>query len=243
MDSFKKEEFKQLNTIPRSPKQKIQTMERIRDSRIKNLNRNPSWKYALTTIAVILLAAVLFVPEFLSSSKQANEVSQLKAQIIEKEKELSMLEENITAKTMELNAATESLEMVRWSAIARQDEHNQSFNSLQEIYKIHSNYEIQDDWYLIKEDYFQIELLEYHNAVKVDFYTKRLESDEGTNLVYSDTDATDGWIYTNDNIGEIINKHIDSGNGTFEPYFLIYAEITLKDGKVITTSKLPIYNK
>lgn len=239
MDSFNKEEFKQLKTIPRSPKQKIQTMERIRDSRIKDQSRNPSWKYALTTIAVILLAVILFVPEFLSSSKQANEVAQLKAQIMEKEKEMSILESNIAARTTELNEATKGIGMVRWSAIARQDEQYQSFDSLQEIYKIHSNYEIQDDWYLIKEDYFKIELLAYPNAVKVDFYTKRLESDEGKNLVYSDTDATDGWIYTNDNIGEIINKH----RYTFEPYFLIYTEITLKDGKVITTPKLPIYNK
>lgn len=239
MDSFNKEEFKQLKTIPRSPKQKIQTMERIRDSRIKYRGRNPSWKYSVITIAVILLAVVLLVPEFLSSSKQASEVSQLKAQVMEKEKDLTMLEEKIAAKTLALYEATKSLEMVRWSAIARQDEYNPPFNLLQDIFKIHSNHEIQDDWYLVKEDYFQIELLAYKNAVKVDFYTLRLESDEGTNLVYSDSDVTDGWIYTNENIGEIINKH----SYTFEPYFLIYAEITLEDGKMITTPKLPIYYK
>ncbi len=48
------------------------------------------------------------------------------------------------------------------------------FTNLEEIYKIHSNHEIKDDWYLIKDDYFQIELLQYENAKKVDFYTLRV---------------------------------------------------------------------
>ena len=63
--------------------------------------------------------------------------------------------------------------------------------------------------------------------------------------MFSDTDPTDGWIFTNDNISKIINKHnMNYGNGsTFEPYFVIYAEVTLEDGSVIRTSKLPIYNK
>ena len=156
----------------------------------------------------------------------------------------SSLEEVYSNKITELSVATKSLEMVRWSAMARLDDYNHSFYYLKEIYKIHSNHEIKDDWYVINDDYFQIELLDYENAKKVDFYTLRLESDEGINLVFTDTDSTDGWIYTNDNISKIINKHRRlSGNSTFEPYFVIYTEVTLEDGNVIRTSKLPIYNK
>ncbi|WP_169716167.1 hypothetical protein [Ureibacillus manganicus] len=134
--------------------------------------------------------------------------------------------------------------MVRWSAIARLGDYDHSFYELKDIYKIHSDHEINDDWYVINDDYFQIELLEFENAKKVDFYILRTESDEGINLVFSDTDFSDGWFYTNENINMVINKHkILSGNSTFEPYFIIYTEITLENGDVIRTSKLPIYNK
>lgn len=56
-----------------------------------------------------------------------------------------------------------------------------------------------------RPDYFQIELLGYDNAQKVDFYVLRLESEEEPILILTDTDYTDGWKYTNENISDIIS--------------------------------------
>ncbi len=244
MDYFNKEEFQQLKNLPRSVNKKRETMDRIRTSSNSKQPRNYPIKYVVTSIAVILLAVVLIASEIFSPTEQANEVSQLNTLLVEKEREISRLEELYATKIAELSDATESLDMVRWSSNARLDDFNYSFSNLENIYKIHSTYEIKDDWYVIKDDYFQIELLQYENAKKVDFYTQRLESGEGKNLVFSDTDPTNGWIYTNDTISKIIDKQKDYKNGsTFEPFFIIYAEVTLEDGNVISTSKLPIYNK
>ncbi|WP_062105643.1 hypothetical protein [Bacillus niameyensis] len=134
--------------------------------------------------------------------------------------------------------------MVRFSSYARLDDYNDTFDNLEFIYKIHSDYVIKDDWYVINDEYFQIELLDYENAKKVDFYSLRLESDIGPILVFSETNPSDGWTYTNENIGEIINKQMPSFKGIYyEPYFLIYTEVTLEDGNRLRTSKLPIYYK
>lgn len=239
MDYFNKEEFQQLKNLPRSARKKRATMDRIRTSSSKP-PRNYPMKYVVTSIAVLLLAILLIASEVFSpTEQQANEMEQFNKLLIEKEEEISRLEELYATKIMELSNVTESLGMVRWSSIARLDNYNHSFYNLENIYKIHSNYEIKDDWYVIKDDYFQIELLQYENAKKVDFYTLRQESDEGINLVFSDIDPTDGWLYTNETISKIINKR----NSKFDPYFVIYAEVTLEDGRVIRTSKLPIYNK
>lgn len=174
-----------------------------------------------------------------------NEILELNKLISEKNEEINLLKEINSNKTTELRELTESLEMVRASSYFRLDDYNDSFYNLKNIYKINSKYVIKDDWYVINDDYFQIELLEYESAVKVDFYTLRMESDQGPILVFTDTDPTDGWIYTNDNISEIINKHMKplSSGLSYEPYFLIYTEVKLENGNVIRTSKLPIYNK
>lgn len=174
-----------------------------------------------------------------------NEILKLKELISEKERELTIFKENNSDKTNKLGVLSKSLEMVRWSSIARIIDYNDTFYNLENIYKVNSEYAIEDDWFVINDDYFQIELLGYENAIKVDFYTYRLESDQGPILAFSDMDSTDGWVYTNDKIGELIDKHKKtiSGGLSFEPYFLIYAEATLADGKIIETSRLPIYNK
>ena len=245
MDYFNKEEFRQLKNLPRSAQQKSETLDRIRNSSGGKQIRNYPVKYVITSIAVIILAILLIASEVFSpTEQQANEMEQLNKLLAEKEEEISRLEKLYSTKIMELSNVTESLGMVRWSSIARLDDYSHSFYNLENIYKIHSNYEIKDDWYVIADDFFQIELLQYENAKKVDFYTLRQESDEGINLVFSDTDPTDGWIYTNDTISKIISKKHDYGNRfTYDPYFVIYAEVTLEDGSVIRTSKLPIYNK
>jgi len=172
-----------------------------------------------------------------------SEVSKLNKLLAEKDEEISSLKEDYKNNITKLGELSQNSEMVRWSSIARLDDYNNSFYNLEEVYKIHSNHVIKDDWYVINDEYFQIELLDYENAKKVDFYTLRLESDEGINLVFTDTDSTDGWVYTNDTINKIINKHKISGNSTFIPYFVIYTEVTLEDGNVIRTSRLPIYYK
>lgn len=175
----------------------------------------------------------------------SNENLELKKIISEKDKEIDRLRKDNSNKMNELAELKESIDMIRFSSYVRLDDYNHSFNNLKNIYNINSNYLIKDDWYVISEDFFQIELLGYENAKKVDFYTLRMESDQGPMLLFTDTDPTDGWIYTNDNISEVINKHkIPLQRGfTYEPYFIMYTEVTLGDGNVIKTSKLPIYNK
>ncbi|WNS77330.1 hypothetical protein RRV45_10200 [Bacillus sp. DTU_2020_1000418_1_SI_GHA_SEK_038] len=173
-----------------------------------------------------------------------NEILELKKHISEKDEAINHLKKVNSDETTKLGELRESLDMVRFSSYARLDDNKDTFDNLKNIYNIKSDYVIKDDWYVINEDYFQIELLEYENAKKVEFYSLRLESEEGPILVFSDTNPTDGWKYTNDNIGEIINKHKPHSNGaSYKPYFLIYTEVTLKDGNGIRTSKLPIYNR
>lgn len=102
-----------------------------------------------------------------------------------------------------------------------------------------------NDWYVISDDYFQIELLGYENSKKVKFYIERMESDEERALMYTDNDNSDGWIYTNHQIGEIIDrqkKPLSRGGFSYGPYFVIYGEVTSEDGSIIKTPKLPIYN-
>lgn len=173
-----------------------------------------------------------------------NDILELKKLVYEKDDEISRLEKLNSNNRIELRELEESLKMVRASAYLRLDDYTHTFHNLQNIYKINSKHLIKDDWYVISGDYFQIELLDYKDAVKVEFYTLRMESDQGPMLAFTDTDPIDGWIYINDDISQIINKHTQSlGGFSYEPYFSIYTEVTFKDGKVIKTSKLPIYNK
>jgi hypothetical protein len=173
-----------------------------------------------------------------------NEILELKRLISEKDEEIKLLKEGKLNDTAKLSELTESLEMVRWSSIARLDDYN-TFANLTNTYRIHSVHSIRDEWYVINDDNFEIELLNYENAKKVAFYIIRLESEQGSNPVFTDTDHTDGWRYTNENIAEIINKQkgVDSHGTTYVPYFLVYTEVTMQDGSIIKTPNLPIYNK
>lgn len=169
-----------------------------------------------------------------------NEISQLKELISEKDKKIDQLEKVNSIKTTESWEFKNSLNLIRFSSSIRDN----SFEQLKEVYKIDSKYVTKDDWFVINDDFFQIELLEYEHAKKVDFYVVKLESDEGPIKVFTDSDSTDGWRYTDHNVSEIVNKHKPSTGGTsYKPYFIIYTEVTLKDGNVIRTSNLPIYNK
>lgn len=170
-----------------------------------------------------------------------DEIVELKAQISKKDEEISRLKKVNSGKDAELKELKESLDMVRFSTYARLDDYNDNFDNLVEIYRINSKHEIKDDWYVIDDDYFEIELLGHEDTIKVDFYNLRLESGEGPVLLFSDTEHMDGWIYANDSISESIEKHSSSNGFLFEPYFVIYAEVTLEGGNIIRTSKLPIY--
>ncbi len=174
-----------------------------------------------------------------------NEILQLKKLISEKDGKIIHLEKVYSNKLTELRELTDSLNLIRFSSIARLNDYNNSFDDLKKIYKINSKYEIIDDWYVINDDFFQIELLENEYAKKVDFYILRMESHFDPILVFTDTDSSDGWIYTNDNISKVIEKHkqATSRSLAYVPYFIIYTEVTQEDGNVIMTSKLPIYNK
>lgn len=173
-----------------------------------------------------------------------NEILELESIISKKDKEISHLEKTNSDYRAKISELSKSQDMIKFSSYARLNDYNDTFENLRTIYKIDSNYMIKDDWYIINGDNFQIELLGYEKALKVDFYTLRMESDQGPILVFSDTDHTNGWVYTNDDISEIINKHRSmSGGFTYEPYFLIYAEVKQEDESVLKTPKLPIYNK
>ncbi|WP_449536336.1 hypothetical protein [Ferdinandcohnia sp. Marseille-Q9671] len=203
---------------------------------------------------ILLLLSFIFVSGCTNNHSESfkeekerltNENLELKRVISEKNVEIKLLKENNVSETTKLSELEKSLEMIRWSSNARLHDYKDTFDNLTNIYKLHSEHIVKDDWYVISDDHFQIELLHYENAKKVDFYTFKLESDEGPNLVFSDTDFTDGWKYTNETIDTIINKQKgpDSQGISYEPYFLMYTEVTLKDGSVIKTSSLPIYNK
>ncbi|NLY45049.1 MAG: hypothetical protein GX053_03540 [Tissierella sp.] len=171
----------------------------------------------------------------------AEEIIELKTKISKKDEEINQLKKINLGKDVELKELRESRDMIRFSAYARLGDYNESFDNLGKVYRINSEHEIKDDWYLINNDYFEIELLGYEDALKVDFYILRLESGEGPILLFSDTDHTDGWVYINDNTSERIEKHNSSKGFLFEPYFVIYADVGLGDRDIIKTPKLPIY--
>jgi hypothetical protein len=107
-----------------------------------------------------------------------NEILELKKLIAEKDEEIVHLKKVNSNETTKLGELRKSLDMVRFSSYARLDDNNDTFDHLKNIYKIDSDYVVKDDWYVINADYFQIELLGYENAKKVDFYSLRLESEK-----------------------------------------------------------------
>lgn len=174
-----------------------------------------------------------------------NRISELEEELSSKDEEIRELKNSLDELREERDRLEESINMIRFSAYARLDDYDASFYNLANIYRINSKHEIIDDWYVIQEENFELELLGYEDARKVDFYILRLESDEGERLLFSDTDNGDGWKYTNENISQIINKHRESTSAGFayKPHFVINARVTLGNGNIIGTPKLPIYYK
>lgn len=198
-------------------------------------------------IALLVLACTNKNIDSFSGEKGGltNEIAELEKKIEEKDEKIQILEDKLSELKEERNQLIKSIDMIRFSSYARLNDYDDSFDNLKNIYKINSSYTVKDDWYIINEDNFEIELLGYANAKKVDWYILRLESNEGPILVFTDTDKTNGWVYSNKNISQIINKHEGSSTGkfTYEPYFVLYTEVTLEDGNIIRTSRLPIYNE
>lgn len=203
----------------------------------------------LISIAILILISGC-TNKAISSFKEekdllTKEIVKLQELISGKDKEINNLKDSISKIRAEKNELKESLKMSRFSSYSRLNDYNDSFDNLIDVYKISSNYTIKDDWYVLNGDYFDIELLGYENAKKVDFYTLRMESGEGPILLFSDNDSSDGWVFKYDNVSEIIDKQIKAspGNFSYVPYFLIYTEVTLENGNIIRTSKLPVYNE
>lgn len=70
MDEFnRKQDFQELGKLTRSAFQKNATMERIRNSTMKSSN---PFNYIFTSVTVILLAVLIFVPYLFSSIEQNN---------------------------------------------------------------------------------------------------------------------------------------------------------------------------
>ena len=94
-----------------------------------------------------------------------NELVDLQQRISEKDVEISLLKESVSVLTSKRSELTTSVKMVRWSSIARNE--NDAFYDLTNMYRIHSDHVLKDDWYVIKHNYFQIELVGYEDAKKL----------------------------------------------------------------------------
>ena len=171
------------------------------------------------------------------------EIETLNQNLKDKTDEISELNSKLTRLGMDIFELKESIYMIKASNEARLDDYSKSFYLLDTVYKIYTTYEVIDDWYIIKDESFKIELLGYEDALKVEFYTLRMSSDEGKILNFTDVDSSDGWIYENNEISKYINKQKKGPKGfiTFEPTFVLYTKVTLKNGETIESSKLPIY--
>lgn len=172
-----------------------------------------------------------------------NENNKIKQELIEKSNENVKLESIIAQNKIEIETLKESIWMIRYSSEARLDDFNDSFNLLDRTYKFHTPYIVRDDWYVISDENFKLELLGYEDALKVEICMFRMSSDEEIKTLYVDNDSSDGWIYENNKISEYINKQIRGPKNSisYEPTFVIYAKVYYENGSVVQTSKLPIY--
>lgn len=204
-------------------------------------------KGAIMTILIIIILLISGCSndiESFSREKEEliNRISELEEEISKRDEEIKELKDLAYKANKERDELEERIDMIRFSAYARFDDYD-FFHSLENMYKINTKHAIIADWYVIQEESFELELLGYEGAKKVDFYVLRLESCEGERLLFSDTDYEDGWKYTNDNIGKVIEKHYISTTGgiSYGPCFVIFAEVILNDGNTVKTPKLPIY--
>lgn len=137
-------------------------------------------------------------------------------------------------------AQFESIIMSRFSAMSRLM--FDRFDNLSNIYRLEINYDIENDWYIISDDYFELELLDNTDAIQVEFFLLKLESEFVPLSLYIDSDGTDGWSFNTNNIDEFIEPHRESGGFKFEAYYVIYSEILRTNNEVEQSSVLPIYN-
>lgn len=136
-----------------------------------------------------------------------------------------------------------NLVMGRFAAIIKlqQFERNNGYLNPDNIYSINTEYTLEQGWYLVSGDEFEIELHGYETAKEVHFIYTKLETDMGPILLYKDTESSDGWKYSTSKIGEILEaSEIDYT--TWPPTYIIYAEIVMSDDEVINAPVLPIYN-
>ncbi|WP_026478789.1 hypothetical protein [Alkaliphilus transvaalensis] len=206
-------------------------------------------RYLIVIICIVMSMLILgCANKSIESFKEeryylANKIFQLEEELSQKKDEIIDLKELNSRITKEKKELEDSLIMSKFSSYSRLNDKNMAFENLPNVYKINSKYKIKDDWYILEEEFFQLEVIGYETAKKVEFFLTRMESDQEELLIFVDNDPSDGWIYTNDRISEVIDRHIKASSGSisYEPYFILYTEVTLENYGTIQTTKLPVY--
>jgi len=121
------------------------------------------------------------------------------------------------------------------------DTYNSNVEVLEDIYKISTDYNIENQWFLLNDDSFEIELLGYEDAKEVSFYYDKLETCLVDALLVTDSDSSDGWTFKHDAISDVFGTYTLDYD-MWPPTYILYAKITMKDGQVITSQVLPLYN-
>lgn len=161
-----------------------------------------------------------------------------------KDKIVSLESQNIKLKeTISLNKIISKKEffnliMSRFAAMARLL--YEDIDSLENTYSIISKHTTEEEWYILREKTFEIELLGYESAEEVTFYYTKLETDMGQRLLFRDTNSNNGWIYKTDNINEIFDSSKESYTN-WPATYVLYAEAKFADGKIKQTAVMPIY--
>jgi hypothetical protein len=162
----------------------------------------------------------------------------LKDKIVRLENQNIKLKETINLNKIISRKEYFNLIMSRFAAMARLL--HEDIESLENTYSIISNHTIEEEWYILREKSFEIELLGYESAEEVTFYYTKLETDMGPRLLFHDINSNNGWIYKTDNINEIFDSSKES-NTNWPATYILYAEVKLSDGKIKQTAVMPIY--
>lgn len=112
--------------------------------------------------------------------------------------------------------------------------------TLEKTYKFHSDYEIMYEWFVLKENYLDLELLGFEDAKQVEFYYYKLETCMDGTLLGLDTDATDGWHLQYDKLNDLLWQY-ELDFELWPPTYVIYAKVTDADDQVITLPYIPLF--
>lgn len=113
------------------------------------------------------------------------------------------------------------------------------FHNINEVFFVESNHSMMNNWCVVSEDYFHIELLGHEAASKVEFWAIRLQSNIGPMLLGIDLDGDNGWKYETYDCDYFLSTHDDN----FMPMNIIYAKIYSHDGTYSISDTFPIYKE